>query len=290
MEHNDVIKTIIKIYKDKKRLKFVGKSDLYNFVKENFDNTVYASMLKSQLEDVAYRNLNSGTLDLFCDKLDKFGISQGDASECLNITDKSLKKLIDNGMIRIRGYYQGSMNRHIVYSIVDVKDVIKVSSDVQPKKIKKDEEVLPCTPLNLAESLYIINKSAKTSRDTKVASYDRRKHRVCHAAKTRSQNLYHLKDAVLKRMVNDGLAEYVGVNRQLANGRDSFLDLYEVAGFTFHMPHYGEINEEEMVGVIEGTISAEKSRKTSITFTQAVKLLENYSGVKATGTYNKKYE
>ena len=47
-----------------------------------------------------------------------------------------------------------------------------------------------------------------------------------------------------------------------------------------------EILDEE----IDGEISAEKTRNVDINFRQAMLLLENYSGVKAAGTYNKKPE
>lgn len=62
--------------------------------------------------------------------------------------------------------------------------------------------------------------------------------------------------------------------------------------FTFHIPcQKDEVNELEILDEeIDGEISAEKTRNVDINFRQAMLLLENYSGVKAAGTYNKKPE
>lgn len=106
-------------------------------------------------------------------------------------------------------------------------------------------------------------------------------------------NLYHLKDAVLKKLQEEDRVEYLGVNRQVFDyGPDSFLRLYRIGDFTFHIPcQKDEVNELEILDEeIDGEISAEKTRNVDINFRQAMLLLENYSGVKAAGTYNKKPE
>ena len=71
-----------------------------------------------------------------------------------------------------------------------------------------------------------------------------------------------------------------------------FLRLYRIGDFTFHIPcQKDEVNELEILDEeIDGEISAEKTRNVDINFRQAMLLLENYSGVKAAGTYNKKPE
>ena len=158
---------------------------------------------------------------------------------------------------------------------------------------KKQQPVLPATDENIASALYTINKSAKVSRDTKNRSYYNRKFQCCGAAKTRMLNLYHLKDAVLKKLQEEDRVEYLGVNRQVFDyGPDSFLRLYRIGDFTFHIPcQKDEVNELEILDEeIDGEISAEKTRNVDINFRQAMLLLENYSGVKAAGTYNKKPE
>ena len=65
-----------------------------------------------------------------------------------------------------------------------------------------------------------------------------------------------------------------------------------IGDFTFHIPcQKDEVNELEILDEeIDGEISAEKTRNVDINFRQAMLLLENYSGVKAAGTYNKKPE
>lgn len=130
--------------------------------------------------------------------------------------------------------------------------------------------------------------------DNKInRSYYNRKFQRCGAAKTRMLNLYHLKDAVLKKLQEEDRVEYLGVNRQVFDyGPDSFLRLYRIGDFTFHIPcQKDEVNELEILDEeIDGEISAEKTRNVDINFRQAMLLLENYSGVKAAGTYNKKPE
>lgn len=106
-------------------------------------------------------------------------------------------------------------------------------------------------------------------------------------------NLYHLKDAVLKKLQEEERLEYLGVNRQVFDyGPDSFLRLYRIGDFTFHIPcQKEEVDELEILEEeIDGEISAEKTRNVDMNFRQAMLLLENYSGVKAAGTYNKKPE
>ena len=105
---------------------------------------------------------------------------------------------------------------------------------------------------------------------------------------------YHFTDeAGLARLQEEDRVEYLGVNRQVFDyGPDSFLRLYRIGDFTFHIPcQKDEVNELEILDEeIDGEISAEKTRNVDINFRQAMLLLENYSGVKAAGTYNKKPE
>lgn len=57
---------------------------------------------------------------------------------------------------------------------------------------------------NLAEALYIINKSTKKSRDTKKENYGIGKHEIVQRAKKRENELYNLKDRVLNKMMDEG--------------------------------------------------------------------------------------
>ena len=195
-----------------------------------------------------------------------------------------MKKLINENKLMIIGTY---CNSGYNYNIINIIDVLNCADTI--KKKERVIQAVPCTKDNLSEALYIINKSAKKSRDTKQRAFYDRDHGICHQAKTRSLNLYHLKDAALKKMQQDGYAEYLGIHRQILEDREPvFLDLYEVGRFTFHCPHRGAINEEDIRSeVIDGEISAEQTKKVSIKYTQAIKLLENYCGVSATGTYNR---
>lgn len=134
------------------------------------------------------------------------------------------------------------------------------------------------TEKHLAEALYIINKSAKKSRDTKNDAYYRRNHQVCHSAKTRAANLYAIKDAVLSKLIADGKAQYIGVNVQVSTFSRTYLKLYAYGGFTFHLPCREEdVKQSEILADrIEGIISAEADKTTSINYTQAVQVLNDY--------------
>jgi hypothetical protein len=73
---------------------------------------------------------------------------------------------------------------------------------------------LPETPDNICEALYLINKSAKKSRDTAQSSYYHSNHTQAKIAKTRKNNLYDLKDKTIKKLVEDGILELVGYHTQ----------------------------------------------------------------------------
>lgn len=282
-----VAEEIIELHKTNGRFRFVYKESLQEFLKENYG---IKTKSKSEAEAKAYELLNPDTLQFFAENLERFGISQEDAAKCLGVSGHMMKKLISENKIRVIGSYVFHYYRRCEYNIINVLDVINIAESIKNKKKKSEVQSIPCTKDNLAEALYVINKSAKKSRDTKQKSFCKSKHGVCHSAKTRSRNLYHLKDVALKKMCQDGFAEYMGIHRQIIEDRREpvLLDLYAIGRFTFHCPHYGEVNEKEIrEEVIDGKISAEQTKEVSIKFGQAVKLLERYCGVSATGTYNK---
>jgi len=137
---------------------------------------------------------------------------------------------------------------------------------------------VPVTDANIAEALYIINKSAKKSRDTKRRAYYNRDHQVCHAAKTRAINLYETKNAALNSLIATGKAKYIGVNIQTHECGKTYLKLYSFGGFTFHMICAPEDIEDNavMLKSIDGMISADVKRKTNINYNQAVQVLADY--------------
>lgn len=273
----EVAKKIIEQHKKKGRFIFNDEDSLEEFLLKNFK---IKTIIKKDAEEKAYELLNINTLECFSENLKDFGISKNDMVECLGISDYMGTKFLKEGKVRVKGTFATDYKNH-EYKILNVMDIISVADSIKPKEIK----LVECTIKNLAEALYLINKSAKISRDTKQMAYDHNRHKVCKASKTRSWNLYHLKDAAIKKMIEEGKIEYVGIQKQIINGHHAtYLDLYQIADFTFHCPHSGEVEETEiMQDVIDGEIGAEKTRKVSINFQQAVKLLEKYSGASATG-------
>lgn len=151
------------------------------------------------------------------------------------------------------------------------------------KEIKKRvvKEIL-ITSENIAQSLYIVNKSAKKSRDTKNLNYDLRNHDVVQRSKTRQQKLYSLKDLALQKAIDDRFVSYIGIHKQIIEHDEYFstnyLKLYKFNDFTFHIPiSEHEVNESEIIGDI-GVISSEQKIKNTINFNEAVNILERYVG------------
>ncbi|SHK46709.1 YkyB family protein [Desulforamulus aeronauticus] len=133
---------------------------------------------------------------------------------------------------------------------------------------------------NLSEALYIINKFAKRKRDTKKDHYEQGHHDLVKSLKQREHQLYELKSQVLTKMLAEERAEILGIHKQIINTqgkRESInhLLLIQVGEHTFHRPAKAkDIKKHPFLGEID-IISAEKE-STSLTFLEAVKLLEKY--------------
>lgn len=148
--------------------------------------------------------------------------------------------------------------------------------EIKQRKVK----LLDPTDKNIAESLYLINKSAKLSRDTKQSNYYDRKFQVVGAAKTRQNKLYYLKDAVIEKLIDENRIDIIGYHEQQSyDGDINYLMMLKMEGFTFHIPiSKNETNGLKLLGDI-GIIPAEKTRDVSINFYEAKKLLEFYSSL-----------
>lgn len=284
----------VEIFDKNNRWELISLGCLKKFLRKEFQVKGLSNLKKSELVEIAKPYLTSGTLLSFCD-VDNFGFLIKDIAETLEISKYMAKKFIEEKQIRCigdytfpKGYYRIKCN---IYSIRDVI-TLGESGVIKPKKPKKiEEKTIEATPDNLAMALYVVNKSAKKSRDTKQNAYYERNFQVCNASKTRSRNLYHLKNATMEKMIQDGYMSFVGIHRQEIDEDIIYLDLYRCGNFTFHNIHCGYIDETKLLdNVIDDMISAEKTRKVPITYSQAVRLLEKYSGEKATGTYNSRSE
>lgn len=106
---------------------------------------------------------------------------------------------------------------------------ISLTRPIKRRVAKIDK--IKITPETIAESLYVVNKSAKKSRDTKELNYDWGNHNIVSRAKTRQNQLYALKEKVLKKCIVNGIAEVLGVHTQkLVHSRFEWLDTDEIVG------------------------------------------------------------
>lgn len=284
----------VEVFDKNNRWGLIPPGCLKKFLRKEFNMKGLSSMRKPELVEIAKPYLTPETLLKFCD-VDNFGFLIKDIAETLNISEYMAKKIVEENQIRSVGNYTFSKGYYrIKCTIYSIRDVIALGEAgiIKPRKVKKDEEkAIETTPDNLAMALYVINKSAKKSRDTKQNAYSKSDFRVCNASKTRSKNLYHLKNAVMEKMVQDGYMSFVGIHRQKINEDIIYLDLYRCGDFTFHNVHRGGVDGKLLLdNVINDMISAEVTKEVPITYSQAVVLLEKYSGEKATGTYNRNWD
>lgn len=165
----------------------------------------------------------------------------------------------------LRAYMNGKWKDFYLYHIDNCVEINK-------QKVKK----LPITLKNISEALYLINKSAKKSRDTKIENYYYRRHKVVSAAKTRQNKLYNLKDQVIKKLLNEQFAVVLGYHIQTKYVPKIHLKLIKIGEFSFHqLATLEEVKELEFLGDID-TISSDKTIDVSINFFESINLLNRY--------------
>lgn len=172
-------------------------------------------------------------------------------------------KDVDKYDATLKAYAGGKWKDFVLY---------KVDNCLPIKKAKVNE--LDMTDENIAEALYIINKSAKKSRDTKNENYSSRNHSVVKRSKQRQVILYELKDQVINKLLCEGKASIKGYHKQ--NEHQNCLLLIEFKGLTFHLPSsnhslLSDLKELGEIGIISAT-----SRKTRLKFNESMQLLKNY--------------
>ncbi|MCQ2753845.1 MAG: hypothetical protein MJ231_02230 [bacterium] len=144
-----------------------------------------------------------------------------DVLEMLEITQYKLRKLIDEGLIEV-GYVSYTTDRKtFYYRLKDIlefkashkKDIKEYNQKVSRIKQKRNVKIgqIPLTVENISEALYVINKSAKKSRDSKNQSMSRN---VTKSCRTRMNNLYNLKEEVIELLKSMDLVEILGVHKQ----------------------------------------------------------------------------
>lgn len=156
------------------------------------------------------------------------------------------------------------------FSFYRMEDTVEIK-----KREKKELIELDINNENIFKSLYIINKSAKRSRDSKNNNYYLRNHGIVSKCKQRQNTLYNLKDIVIKKAISQNILKLEGFHIQNMHGDCNYLCLYKCDDYTFHVP-IDEKPNIKFLGELEGTISSEVKIDTRIKFEQAINLLDRY--------------
>lgn len=184
---------IIEVVKGKYRLMNVEIDKLCKFINDHFDPSFKVNQ-RSDYKTVmdAAKYLTPDTLMNFC-QMDNFGLAKGDLETVLGISKSTVNKLIREKKIHLLAKIPLDRRKEVhIYSIPDVIKVYEQEMLPVKKSVYSDIPLEP-TDENIAQALYIINKSAKISRDTKQKKYNSNKYTLCKCAKTRMQNHYNLK-------------------------------------------------------------------------------------------------
>ena len=195
---------IYEVFWDKNIARMINRADLFSFLKQYVNPGLLTRSSKSELVYDLKEYMTPDNLEFIAERMEGFGLPMVDTVSVLDTTSYAVKKLVDNDTLRVVGTFKGG-NQRIPYKLCSVLDILDISHAGLLEK--KQQPVLPATDENIASALYTINKSAKVSRDTKNRSYYNRKFQCCGAAKTRMLNLYHLKDAVLKKLQEEDRVE-----------------------------------------------------------------------------------
>lgn len=125
---------------------------------------------------------------------------------------------------------------------------------------------------NICEALYIINKSAKRSRDTKARNYNEGNHGHVKKAKIRQQELYELKENVINKLLKEKRISLEGFHKQFNNT----LLYYKYKDYGFHIiDNDMDTSNIKLLGSIDDIITSEK-RKHDMKFCEANNLLISY--------------
>ncbi|SNU06669.1 YkyB-like protein [Lachnospiraceae bacterium] len=268
---NDIIKECIDLYRNGDNFSFVLVNDLRRFIKCYVNPSVNSKTSKNELVEMAKEALNEESFFTFLE-IDRFGLLRNQILNLLGISDYVLDKMVKNNQISILASisYTQTWGGKRTYNIYSMKDVIFAEVPQIHQVIIPD-----MTEKNLEEALYLVNKSAKVSRDTKEQSYKCKNHKQVKASKTRSNNLYCLKDSALHKMIDEKRLHYMGVHKQIIGNQENYLSYYIGHFYSYHIP-CAEFDEKDYLGEIQGKISSEKTVKTDITFPQAVLLIKEY--------------
>ncbi|EOR27389.1 hypothetical protein A500_04581 [Clostridium sartagoforme AAU1] len=154
------------------------------------------------------------------------------------------------------------------FSFYRMEDTIEIKTRNTKELIELD-----INDENIFKSLYVINKSAKKSRDTKNKNYYLKNYKMVNMCKNRQINLYDLKDLVIKKAIEENRLKLEGFHVQKIGDNFNYLNLYKGNQYMFHVPE--NESKGKYLGEL-GIITSEIRVNTKIKFEQAIDLLERY--------------
>lgn len=130
------------------------------------------------------------------------------------------------------------------------------------------------------EALYLLNKSAKKSRDTQNKAMRQGKQTVAKRSKFRKDYLYKIKHLALKKLEEEDKIKFIGIHKQDVNDTSFYLAYYKSSDgrFKYHRPatkkeiKLYENNDIEKMTVVP----AEVKHKHSVSFSEGIILLLEY--------------
>ncbi len=138
------------------------------------------------------------------------------------------------------------------------------------------------TDEDIFKSLYILNKSAKKSRDTQKKAGKENNQRVAKAAKTRKDFIYNLKHLAMEKLISEKKLEFVGIHKQEVNSSSFYLAFYKSSlGFSYHRPATkAEIKDYKEKECIRMTVVPAFQRHSfDFGYKKAVEILLDYLNV-----------
>lgn len=131
------------------------------------------------------------------------------------------------------------------------------------------------------KSMYVLNKSAKKSRDTQKKANKENNLPLMRRAKNRKDFIYKIKHLAMDKLVEEGKIEFIGIHKQDVNKTSFYLAYYKSKqGFSYHRP----ATKKEIKQYKENSIStmtvvpATVKRKQDIGYNEAVQILLTFIG------------
>lgn len=135
------------------------------------------------------------------------------------------------------------------------------------------------TDENIFKSMYILNKSAKKSRDTQKKANSEGNLTLMKRCKTRKDYIYKVKHLAMEKLVEEGRLKFVGIHKQDVNKTSFYLAYYKSDdGFSYHRPATKEeiklFKEDKITSMT--VVPATIKHKQDIKFKEGMEILLRY--------------